>query len=201
MAGKLDFVRDELLPKHTTRVPEASRATFTSIADSMIGTATAQVRELRAKEKTGLYKGDARAYLVAQLRDEARGMFDVIESGALTGVRDQLKTLHATRQTVPPGNYEVARELRETLRSLPKDERENAVRQSLDPQIADAVLNAPGGGIGLGISANGKEMLLRNFNETHRPGLLQQIADGEALIGAVEEFRRTVSAELMQELQ
>lgn len=200
MPNKLDYVRDELLPKHALRVPEDARPTFTTVATSMLSTAAAQVQELRKKEKTGLYKGDARAYLVAQLRDETRQMFDVIEMGALTGVRDQLTVLHKTRQAVPRGNPDVARELRETLRTLPKDDRENAIRQSLDPDIADAVLNAPGGGIGLGISDNGKQMLLRNYNETHRPGLLQQISDAEALIGAVDEFRRTVSVELMNEL-
>lgn len=196
-----DFLRTELLPKHTARVPDGARHTFSTIAESMLNTAAAQVRELRTKEKTGLYKGDARRVLVAQLRDEAAGMFDVIENGALSGVREQLKVLHVTRQTVPAGSYEVARELRDTLRSMPKEDREHAIRSSREVQVADAVLNAPGGGIGLGISDGGKQQLLTNFNEAHRAGLLQQIADGETLLASVSEFRRTVTDHLRESLK
>ena len=205
MAEKIptaEFFRTELLPKHAQRVPEAFRADFTRIAQSLADTHDASSRDFAAKLRTGIYQGPAREYLAATLRDEARQMFDITEKGMLSGVRDNLDALRATASKVPQNiGHEVAREIRDVLRAMKKDDRENAVALSTDPDVAAAVLNAPGGGFGINLSDNAKQRLLENYNRAHRADLLQRINDAEAVIAAVEEARRTLSASLLEILR
>ena len=198
---KTELFAETLIPQHTQRVPENARHVFTSTAKSMVESGKAQLREFSNKLKTGLYVGGAREYLAAELRDEARAMFDISETAVTTGIRESLEQFRALAATVPPIDYHAAREIRDVLRGMTKEDRERAVTLSADPQVAAAVIHAPGGGIGLGVSDNAKRQVLVNFNKAHRAELMQRMADAEATIAAIEEFRRTVAAELRDALK
>jgi hypothetical protein len=192
-----------LKEQHAQRVPEYLRTSFHRVADGYLSAVDAATTEFFGKVKTGLYaQPDARAYLRAEVRNMARSFADnVVDAGHLIGTHEQLKKLREKATDIPRVDPEVAREIRAVLRTLPKDQREHAVRSSRNFELASAVLNAPGEGLGLDISGEGQEMLRRAFNETHRADLMRQIADDEALLAAAEEFKRTVLTELDEVLR
>jgi hypothetical protein len=196
MKTTVSFSRS-LKDKHAQRVPEYLRGTFHRVADGYVSAGDTAAAEFTSKTKTGLYNPpDARSYLRAEVQHMNRALADVVDTGHLTGTKEELKKLRDTENDIPRIDPFVAQELRSVLRGMSQEQREHAVRSSLDFSVASAVLHAPGGGLGLDISDEGLKMLRRNFNETHRRDLLQQIADYEVLLGAAEEFKRTVAEEL-----
>jgi hypothetical protein len=87
------------------------------------------------------------------------------------------------------------------IRSMSREERNRSIATSSDPNLASAVLNAPSGGFGLGVSDDARRQLLTNYNRAHRPELLQEIADLEKFISEVEEFDRSVHRVLRDALR
>ncbi len=200
-APKLTFA-PQMVDKHAAaRVPEHTRAAFIQTAHAMIATGDAQLKDFATKVKTGIYQGAAREFLAAQLREEAGQMLGVSATALTKGIAAQLAQQQAEAARPPAVDFHVAREIRDHLRGLPKAERANVVALANHPDVTGAVLHAPGDGFGLDISDDAKARLLANYNRAHRAGLLAQIAELEAIVYAVEQFRDTVSTELADKLK
>lgn len=192
-------LRTEFIPKAVSRVAEAYRATTQATFEQFAGTWDATDESVtKGLESPYSLTPGGRELLVKRESDDGVAMLRVSSRAATEHARTvrlpQLAQELASPPTVDPA---IAREHRDVLRAMARDERNRLVSQSHDGHLAAAVVYGARAGFDL-VSDDALARVLENFNKQHRPELVAEHQRASEFVAIIDEVEAMVARQLRQ---
>lgn len=185
-----DQLRNDFFPKVVARVDEAHRAATHATLEQFAGVLDATVESVTKALETPFSLSPAgRELLIKREIDDAAAMLRVSNRAATEHARSvRLPQLSQELATLPSVAPDLAREHRDVLRAMPRDERNRLVSQAHNGHLAAAVVHGARAGFDL-VSDDALGRVVENFNKHNRPELVaehQRVSEFVATMDEVE---------------